>query len=67
MESYRRLEDLKVYQKLCRLHIEVSGISHRWPPEEKYELPEHDRRWPSSSVQEDVEAYGCSRCGFPEP
>ena len=29
MESYRRLEDLAVYQKLCRLPIEIGGVTHR--------------------------------------
>ena len=36
--TYRRLEDLVVYQKLCQLHIEVCALTHRWPAEEKYEL-----------------------------
>lgn len=38
MGTYKRLEDLEVYQKLCRLHIEICALSHRWPPEEKFEL-----------------------------
>jgi hypothetical protein len=29
METYRRLEDLVVYQKLCRLHMPESD--RRWP------------------------------------
>ena len=33
MATYRRLEDLVVYQKLCQLHIDVSRLSHRWPAE----------------------------------
>jgi hypothetical protein len=31
METYRRLEDLVVYQRLCRLHIEIGELTHRWP------------------------------------
>jgi len=151
MEAYRRLEDLVVYQKLCRLHIEIGELTYKWPTEEKYELgsqarrssnsapaqlaekyddrhirnkiegvnrsrgeaaetihhlyiahlkgyetqttyeefraryqecirmlngmertlekqlPESDRRWPQSSVREDIENYGASPRGFPEP
>lgn len=46
METYRRLEDLILYEK---------------------QLPESDRRWPGLSVREDIESYGSSPCGFPEP
>jgi four helix bundle protein len=38
MGIHRRLEDLVVYQKLCRLHLEVDARTRRWPAEEKYEL-----------------------------
>lgn len=31
MTTYRKLEDLVVYQKLCRLHIEIAELTHRWP------------------------------------
>jgi four helix bundle protein len=57
METYRRLEDLIVYQKLCRLHIEISGISHRWPPEEKYELGSQIRRSSNSAPAQLAEKY----------
>ena len=40
METYRRLEDLVVNQKLCRLHIEVSEMSHR-----EKQLPGSEHRW----------------------
>ncbi len=30
-------EDLEVYKKLCRLHIEVCDLSHECPQGEKYE------------------------------
>ena len=37
-KGYLVVEDLEVYQKLCRLHLEICDISHRWPAEERYEL-----------------------------
>jgi hypothetical protein len=53
------VEDLEVYKKLCRLHIEVCDLTHSWPHEEKYELeqkiPERDRRW---QVKEESFDYG---------
>ena len=39
METYRRLEDLDVYQKLCRLHIEIGELTHRWPVEDHCASP----------------------------
>jgi len=30
------------------------------------QLPETDRRWPQT-LREDIEDYGTSPCGFPEP
>jgi len=47
--TYRRLEDLVVYQKLGQLHIEVCALTHRWPAEEKYELGSQARRSSNSS------------------
>lgn len=44
MLDYFRVEDLDVYQKLCQLHIEVCDLSHRWPPEERFELGSQARR-----------------------
>jgi 23S rRNA-intervening sequence protein len=38
MKAYMDVEDLEVYRKLCRLHIEVCDLSHGWPSEEKYEI-----------------------------
>ena len=32
MSAYLDVEDLDVYQRLCRLHIEVCDLSHDWPP-----------------------------------
>ena len=49
MKSYLNVEDLDVYQKLCRLHLEVCDISHQWPAEEKYELGSQARRSSNSA------------------
>ncbi len=49
MADYMRVEDLKVYQKLCQLHIEVCKISSTWPPEERYELGSQVRRSSNSA------------------
>jgi len=57
MDTYRRLEDLVVYQKLCRLHIEVAEITHRWPAEEKYELGSQARRSSNSAGAQLAEKY----------
>ena len=44
MADFMRIEDLKVYQKLCQLHIEVCELTQTWPSEEKYELAGQVRR-----------------------
>lgn len=49
MAEYMRVEDLHVYQKLCRLHIEVCGLSKAWPAEERFELGSQVRRSSNSS------------------
>jgi four helix bundle protein len=43
------VEDLEVYKKLCRLHIEICDLTHSWPQEEKYELGSQVRRSSNSS------------------
>ena len=48
-KSYLDVADLNVYQKLCRLHIEVCDLTHRWPQEERYELGAQARRSSNSS------------------
>jgi four helix bundle protein len=55
--SYRRLEDLMVYQKLCQLHMEVCALTHRWPSEEKYELGSQIRRSSNSSPAQLADKY----------
>jgi hypothetical protein len=49
MKNYMDVEDLEVYQKLCRLHIEICDLSHAWPSEEKYELGSQIRRASNSA------------------
>ncbi len=49
MGEYRQIEDLEVYQKLCRLHLEIADLSHGWPAEEKFELGSQIRRSSNSS------------------
>ena len=49
MHAYMRVEDLQVYQRLCRLHIEVCELTRRWPAEERYELGGQVRRSSNSS------------------
>ncbi len=48
-KTYLDVEDLEVYQKLCRLHLEVSELTHQWPAEERYELGSQARRSSNSS------------------
>lgn len=49
MAGFMRVEDLKVYQKLCQLHIEVCELTRAWPTEERYELGSQVRRSSNSS------------------
>lgn len=49
MSEFLRIEDLVVYQKLCQLHIEVSGLTNAWPVEERFELASQVRRSSNSS------------------
>ncbi|MBW2607602.1 MAG: four helix bundle protein [Deltaproteobacteria bacterium] len=48
-KNYLNVEDLEVYKKLCRLHIEVCDLTHKWPQEEKYELGSQARRSSNSA------------------
>ncbi|MGD2184606.1 MAG: four helix bundle protein [Desulfobacterales bacterium] len=48
-KNYLQVEDLEVYKKLCRLHIEVCDLTHIWPREEKYELGSQARRSSNSA------------------
>ena len=44
-----RVEDLKVYQKLCALHLDVCTLVKSWPREERFELASQVRRSSNSS------------------
>jgi four helix bundle protein len=57
MGDYRRLEDLIVCQRLCRLHVEISELTHQWPSEEKYELGSQSRRSSNSAPAQLAEKY----------
>ncbi|MDI6775503.1 MAG: four helix bundle protein [Verrucomicrobiota bacterium] len=48
-KSFLAVEDLDVYRKLCRLHIEVCELSRDWPRNEVYELGSQLRRSSNSS------------------
>ena len=47
--NYMDVEDLEVYKKLCRLHIDVCDLTHKWPQEDKYELGSQARRSSNSA------------------
>jgi len=48
-KNYLDVEDLEVYKKLCKLHIDVCNLTHGWPNEEKYELGSQARRSSNSA------------------
>lgn len=50
MASFLDVEDLEVYRRLCRLHIDVCRLSHDWPAVEKYELGSQVRRSSNSAA-----------------
>ena len=56
-KTYMEVEDLKVYRRLCRLHIEVCDLSHKWPQEERYELGSQVRRSSNSSPAQLAEKH----------
>ncbi len=56
-KTYMDVEDLEVYQKLCKLHIEVCDLSHDWPAEEKYELGSQVRRSSNSAPAQLAEKH----------
>ena len=49
VRTYLGVEDLEVYRKLCRLHIEVCNMTKYWPSEERYELASQVRRSSNSA------------------
>ena len=56
-KTYMDVEDLEVYQRLCKLHIEVCDLSHAWPQEERYELSSQVRRSSNSSPAQLAEKH----------
>ena len=48
-KSHMVVEDLEVYKKLCRLHIDVCDLTDLWPREERYELGSQVRRSSNSA------------------
>jgi four helix bundle protein len=48
-KNYLKVEDLEVYKKLGRMHIEVCELTYTWPQEEKYELGSQARRSSNSA------------------
>jgi len=48
-KNYLEVEDLEVYKKMCRLHIEVYDLTQTWPKEERYELGSQVRRSSNSA------------------
>jgi four helix bundle protein len=56
-KTYMDVEDLDVYQRLCKLHIEVCDLSHDWPQEERYELGSQVRRSSNSSPAQLAEKH----------
>jgi hypothetical protein len=59
--NYMDVEDLEVYKKLCRLHIDVCDLTHKWHQEEKYELGSQARRSSNSAptqLAEESAVYG---------
>ncbi len=50
MSGFLRVEDLEVYQRLCRLHIEMCVLSRSWPAEERFELGAQIRRSSNSAA-----------------
>lgn len=49
MAEPMRVEDLKVYQKLCALHLDICVMVRFWPREERFELASQVRRSSNSS------------------
>jgi four helix bundle protein len=49
MGEFMRVEGLKVYQRLCELHLEFCGLARSWPSVERFELGSQIRRSSNSS------------------
>jgi four helix bundle protein len=55
---FLKVQDLKVYQRLCDLHLEICVLTRSWPGEEKYELGSQVRRSSNSSPARLAERHG---------
>lgn len=58
MGEVRSFRDLKLYQMLCDLHMEVCELSYRFPSFEKYELGSQIRRSSNSIPANIAEGSG---------
>lgn len=47
--TFLRVEDLLVYRKLCRLHLDVCRLTAGWPSHERFELAGQSRRASNSA------------------
>ena len=47
--TFLHIRDLKVYRKLCRLHLDVCALSRGWPNYERFELAGQVRRASNSA------------------
>ena len=56
-KTYMHVEDLEVYGRLCKLHIDVCDLSHESPQEERYELGSQVRRSSNSSPAQLAEKH----------
>ncbi len=55
---FLKVQDLKVYRRLCDLHIEICDLTRGWPVEERYELASQVRRSSNSSPAQRAERHG---------
>ena len=57
MPDFMSVEDLHVYPKLCRLHIDVCEVSNEWPRHERFELTGQVRRSSNSAPAQLAEKH----------
>ena len=57
MRDFMSVEDLQVYQKLCKLHIEICEVSDDWPRHERFELTGQVRRSSNSAPAQLAEKH----------
>ena len=64
VEKIRSYEDLEVYQKLCKLHLEVHELTLTFPDFEKYELGSQLRRSSNSAPANVAEGWNNKHIGI---